>query len=169
MSCPTLITPSCPAPTGHLFPCCMYRITALRCVPTVHTVWVWCVEYGADGCFVLAKTEIAVFGLRQHHQHVAGKDFAVFLPEHVLQHLPGQENAIILTGHVLGLRLCTSIRAFGAKSARIHVHGDVNSCVFPTFRTDSGTFPLSGRQLQGFSGSSTSPRKIPVRSRPSPY
>ena len=34
-------------------------------------------------------------------QHVAGKDFAVFLPEHVLQHLPGQENAIILTGHVL--------------------------------------------------------------------
>ena len=35
-------------------------------------------------------------------QHVAGKDFAVFLPEHVLQHLPGQENAIILTGHVLG-------------------------------------------------------------------
>ena len=35
-------------------------------------------------------------------QHVAGKDFAVLLPEHVLQHLPGQENAIILTGHVLG-------------------------------------------------------------------
>ena len=35
--------------------------------------------------FVLAKTEIAVFGLRQHHQHVAGKDFAVFLPEHVLR------------------------------------------------------------------------------------
>ena len=35
--------------------------------------------------FVLAKTEIPVFGLRQHHQHVAGKDFAVFLPEHVLR------------------------------------------------------------------------------------
>ena len=23
--------------TGHLFPCCMYRKTALQCVPTVHT------------------------------------------------------------------------------------------------------------------------------------
>ena len=112
------------SPFQATFSNCMYRKTALQCVPTVHTDWVWCVECGADGggrplrgvpshrhlpslrgqdgCFVLAKTEIAVFGLRQHHQHVAGKDFAVFLPEHVLQHLPGQENAIILTGHVLG-------------------------------------------------------------------
>ena len=36
---------------GHLFPCCMYRNTALQCVPTVHTDWVWCIEYGTDGCF----------------------------------------------------------------------------------------------------------------------
>ena len=130
MSCPTLITPSCPAPTGHLFPCCMYRITALRCVPTVHTVWVWCVEYGADGCFVLAKTEIAVFGLRQHHQHVAGKDFAVFLPEHVLQHLPGQENAIILTGHVLGPLARRQRQAFSGSphgSRKMAVHSSPSS------------------------------------------
>ena len=39
---------------------------------------------GQDGCFVPAKTEIAVFGPGQATEHVAGKDFALFLPEHVL-------------------------------------------------------------------------------------
>ena len=48
-------------------------------------------------------------------QHVAGKDFAVFSPEHVLQHLPGQEIAIILTGHVLRLRLEHGLGLFGAR------------------------------------------------------
>ena len=47
-------------------------------------------------------------------QHVAGKDFAVFLPEHVL-HLPGQEIAIILTGHMLRLRLEHGLGLFGAR------------------------------------------------------
>jgi hypothetical protein len=51
-------------------------------------------------------------------QHVAGKDFVVFLPEHVLQHLPGQENAIILTGHVLRLRLEHGLGLFGARLRR---------------------------------------------------
>ncbi len=63
-------------------------------------------------------------------QHVTGKDFAVFLPEHVLQHLPGQENAIILTGHVLRLRLEHGLGLFGARPRRDNFEIEVKASTF---------------------------------------
>ena len=81
---------------------------------------------------------------------MAGKDFAVFLPEHVLQHLPGQENAIILTGHVLRLRLEHGLGLFGARVPEFtgFVHNNRGLGARVLVSTDSGTVPHSGRQWQ---------------------